>query len=826
MTIECPKCQFDNPNDTAFCGKCGTNFDIDKGPTKTLETPTEELTRGSVFAGRYEIIEELGKGGMGKVYRVEDTKIKQEIALKLIRPEIAADKKTIERFKNELKTARNIRHKNVCGMFDLGEEKGSHFITMEYISGQDLKGLIRQTGQLTVGKAVSIAKQICDGLEEAHSLGIVHRDLKPNNIMIDRGGNARIMDFGIARAVKGKSITGSGVMIGTPQYMSPEQVEGKDVDQRSDIYSLGIILYEMLTDRVPFEGDTPLTVGVKQKTETPKDPKDFNERISDDLNRLILKCLEKDKENRYQSAVELRSELEKIEHGLPTTERIEPKKKPLTSREYTVQLNMKKLFFFALAVFAVVIIGLILWSPWSKMEESAPISSEKPSLAVLPFEDFSQKKDQEHLCLGLAAELIYRLNKVQNLWVPARASSFSFRGSDIDIQEVGNRLNVKSVLVGTLQKAENKLRISVELINVADNNIIWSETYERDEGDIFDLEDELALVIVEKLKVNLLGEEKAAIVKRYTENVEAYNLYLAGRFFWNKRTADGTESALEYFEKAIEKDSEFALAYAGMADCFIILPFYGNFLPRDEYPKALEAASTALEIDESLAEAHTSLAYLKGFYEWNWPEAEKEFKTAIKLNPNYANGHHWYGLLLSAQGRTQEAIDELRKAIELDPLSHIIINNYGDVLYHAHLYDQAIEQYRKALEIAPKFSQSVKGIGLVYLEKGMFEESIMELEQRSSYSIYAYMSLGREDEALALLEHFKELSNRQRVNPIIFLNTYLGLGDFDKAFENLEKMYKERSPYIVDKVLPEPFYDRMRSDPRYKSFLQKMSIEK
>ena len=314
MTIECPKCQTNNPDSQRFCGECATPLPRiqDAIHTKTLETPTEELTTGSTFAGRYQIIEELGKGGMGRVYKVFDKETKEKIALKLIKPEIATDKKTIERFRNELTSARKIVQKNVCRMYDLGKEKSIHFITMEYIPGQDLRGLIRQTGQLTIGKAISIAKQICDGLEEAHSLGIVHRDLKPNNIMIDRGGNARIMDFGIARAVKGKSITGPGVMIGTPQYMSPEQVEGKDVDLRSDIYSLSIILYEMLTDRVPFEGDTPLTVGVKQKTETPKAPKDFNERIPDDLNRLILKCLEKDRDNRYQSPGELRSELAKI----------------------------------------------------------------------------------------------------------------------------------------------------------------------------------------------------------------------------------------------------------------------------------------------------------------------------------------------------------------------------------------------------------------------------------------------------------------------------------------------------------------------------------
>ncbi len=329
--------------------------------TETLQAPVRELTTGSTFANRYQVIEELGHGGMGRVYKVFDTDIKEKIALKLLRPEIALDKETVERFSNELKLARKISHRNVCRMFDLGKAEGTTFITMEFVPGEDLKKFIRKSGQLGAGRAVSIAKQICEGLAEAHHLGVVHRDLKPQNIMVDEDGNARIMDFGIARSLRGKGITGAGVMIGTPEYMSPEQVEGKDVDQRSDIYSLGVILFEMVTGHVPFEGDTPFTIGVKHKSERPRNPRELNSQLPEDLSRVILRCLEKDKVKRYQTAEELRTDLEKVEQGLPTTERIIAPKKSFTSREITVKFNLRKLAVPLSAVIVLAAAAVILW---------------------------------------------------------------------------------------------------------------------------------------------------------------------------------------------------------------------------------------------------------------------------------------------------------------------------------------------------------------------------------------------------------------------------------------------------------------------------------
>jgi serine/threonine protein kinase len=363
MSVKCPKCHHDNPDDTIYCGKCASPLkpSEDMAATETIRAPHEDLTRGTTFANRYEIIEELGKGGMGSVYRVEDTKLNQDIALKLIKPEIASDKKTIERFRNELKIARMIAHRNVCKMYDLGEDQGIRYITMEYIPGEDLKSMIRMMGQLSVGKALSIVKQVCEGLAEAHRMGIIHRDLKPSNLMIDKYGNAKIMDFGIARTLESKGLTDAGVMIGTPEYMSPEQVERKEADQRSDIYSLGVILYEMVTGRVPFEGETPISVVHKHKYEVPQEPKKVNPQIPDELNAVIMKCLEKDKEKRFLNADEVRTELADIETMVGPTDRIVPKRKPITSKEITVTIGLKKSLIPVLVVVAVIVIAMMVW---------------------------------------------------------------------------------------------------------------------------------------------------------------------------------------------------------------------------------------------------------------------------------------------------------------------------------------------------------------------------------------------------------------------------------------------------------------------------------
>ncbi len=829
MAVKCPKCHSENPATLKFCGECGTplpsplskdDFEV----TQTLEAPKEELTTGSTFAGRYQIIEELGKGGMGRVYRALDKELKEEVALKLIKPEIAKDKKIIERFKNELKIARKISHRHVGRMYELMEDRGTHFITMEYVPGQDLRGLIKQMGQLTTGKAITVAKEICEGLTEAHRQGVVHRDLKPSNIIIDRQGNARILDFGIARSVAGKGITGPGVMIGTPEYMSPEQVEGKETDQRSDIYSLGIILYEMVTGRVPFEGDTPFTVGVKHKSEIPKDPKELNSQIPEALSRVILRCLEKEKEKRYQTAGEVRSELENIEKGIPTTERIVPERKSLTSREITVTFGLKKLLLPAMIVIAIVAIGVIV-------RKSLP--QRQASIAVLPFRDLSPQKDQEALCDGMTEEIIAKLSTLEGWKVMNTASVLRYKNTEKTIKDVGQELNVTTVLLGSVRKEEDDIRVITQLVNAEDEFQLWSDTYEQKVERLFEIQSDIAEKIVKSLKIKLSPEEKAQIRKKPTENMEAYNLYLQGRWFWNKRTPSGFQKAVEYFQRAIDIDPNYALAYAGMADCYILLA--GGW-PGLALPKAKEAALKALEIDSMLTEAHASLGMLKYRNDFDWEGSEKEFRRAIELNPNYATAHHWYAVLLLYLSRFDEAMREIRRALELDPLSLAINRDVGYVLYVAREYDKAADASQRAIEMDPHFPDSHSYLGLVYLEKSMYEEAIKEIQKEKEVSgrlfehlldVYigiAYSRMDRKEEARKILERLESI---QTLNYSLYYGKALlcfSLRENDRGFEYLDQE-SEQPGNLILMLKTDPLVDSVRSDPRIKALLRKVNLE-
>jgi serine/threonine protein kinase len=811
--MKCPKCHFENPADTRFCGKCGIRIrghvpdslesssypsnskDASPMVTETLQTPVKELTTGSTFAGRYQVIEELGRGGMGKVYRALDKKLNEEVAIKLIKPEIALDKGTLTRFQNELKVARKISHRNVGRMYELMEDQGLHFITMEYVPGEDLRSFLHRSKRLAIGTAVDIAKDVCDGLAEAHRLGVVHRDLKPSNIIIDKDGNARIMDFGIARSMREKGITGPSVIIGTPEYMSPEQMEAKETDPRSDIYSLGVILYEMTTGRLPFEGQTTLSIAVKHKTEIPKDPREFNPQIPQELDRLILKCLEKEREKRYQRADDILAVLNTMESSTLTT---------------------------GLAAATTIDTDKMSETTW------------KRSIAVLPFSNLSPDKEQEYFCDGLAEEIINALSHVRDLKVVARTSAFSFKGKDIDLREVGKKLNVDAVLEGSVRKAGDRLRITAQLINIADGYHLWSERFDRAMKDVFDIQDEVTLEIVDKLKIELLGKEKERVVKRYTENLEAHNLLLKGRYFWAKRTKEGLGKGMECVRQALEVDPAYALAYAHLASNYISLGWLGFSRPHDAFPKAKAAAQKALEIDGSLPQAHSASAFISLFYDWDWAAAEKGFKKALSLNPGYEYAHWGYGSFLLCMNRLEEALAAIRKALEIDPLSLSLNADLGAWLRIARRDDEAQEQFKKTIDMDPNFGLAHYYMGILYSDKGMYKEAIPEfrkaieltggLSWAFGWLASAYAMLGQKDDAGKILLALEERSKEQYIRPTTLAPIYFTLGDIDRSFECLEKAIEERDPVMAfAKVLPE--LDIARSDPLFKALLKRMNLE-
>ncbi|MDH5743818.1 MAG: protein kinase [Candidatus Aminicenantes bacterium] len=775
----CPKCQFENLPDSHYCSKCGSAL---VSQTQTLQTFQPYLAMGSTFTGRYQVIEEIGKGGMGQVYKVFDSEIKEKIALKLLRPEIASDETTIERFRQELKLARKITHHNVCRMYDLGKEEATYYITMEFVDGEDLKSFLRKSGQIPIKKAISIAKQICEGLAIAHKFRFVHRDLKPQNIMIDKDANAKIMDFGIARSIEARGITGTGFMIGTPDYMSPEQAEAKQVDQRSDIYSLGVVLFEMTTGKVPFEGDTPFSIALQHKSKLPPNPKDLNSQISDDLSQIILKCLEKEKEKRYQEVDSLLRALENVE---------KPKKTP-------------------------------------------PLPDWKNSIAVLPFTDLSPGKDQEYFCDGISEEIINALTQIKELRTVARTSAFAFKGKDSDIREIGKKLNVGTILEGSIRKSGNRLRITAQLINVDDGYHLWSERFDRDMEDVFAIQDEISLQIVNKLKAKLGHKEKGRLIKRYTDNVEAYNLYLKGRYHWNKITEEGLNKGLEYFQQVIERDPTHALAYSGIADCHTRLSWYYYRPAKEELPKAKTAAKKSLEIDASLSEAHASLGFAILLHDFNWVGAEEELKKAIRLNPGNANARFYYSVLLAAVGRYDESIVEAKKGAELNPLDLMAIVNVGLRYYYAGMYDDALEHAKKAIEMDPNSMIGHYYTGFLYARKGEHEKAIQAIQNATllagshpqflSVFGFIYALSGQKEKAIEMLEKLMSLSKPTKFSMLFIPMIYSALDEKDHAFEWLEKAYEAHVPMLIW-LKSEPAFHVLKQDPRYTEFLKRLGLD-
>jgi len=738
--MECPKCQHENPKDMSFCVKCGTQLSLEEvslAETKTLLKHRQELTTGSTFAGRYQVVEEMGRGGMGRVYKVIDMKLKEDLALKIIHPEIAVDERIIKRFGNELKMARKVSHKNVCRMYHLEEDEGIHYITMEFIRGESLKDMIGMMGQLSPGQALSVVKQVCEGLAEAHKLGVVHRDLKPGNIMIDREGNARIMDFGIARSLKAKGITRTGTMIGTPEYMSPEQVEGLKTDQRSDLYSLGVILYEMVTGRIPFDGETPFSIALKHKSEKPQDPKEINPQLPENISRMIMRCLEKDREKRYQTAEELLAELGKIEEGIPTEERVIPKKRPTISREITVTFNLKKILIPTFGVVALVAIAVLIFQLF-RGGEVVPAPSDKPSLAVMYFKNNTGDDRLDHWRSALSDLLITDLSQSRHIKILSAERLFnilhqtdqlgaSTYSSEV-LKEVAALGGVESVLVGNYTRANDTFRINVTLQEGSSGELIGSESVEgHGEKDFYVMVDELTRKIKENFELSeaqIATDIDKEVGKITTASPEAYKLYSLGRKF---HLNGDYQRSIEPMLEAVEIDPGFAMAYRSMASA------YGNMGFR---PAWKNARQKAFELRDRVSDRERFL--IEGDYYWT---SEKTLDKAIEAYRGLLELYPDDPIACTNLGGVYSNLEEWDRSLELHrtllrnkPVNFIVYSNVIEIYMVKGMYDIARQVMMSALNDYPDNADFYSQLALIHTCQGEYDSALSEVEKAISLS--------------------------------------------------------------------------------------------